>query len=41
MKSHQLTDGRNRSLVSRLTPGQAGAIPMLLPSLSELRVSHP
>ncbi|MCT1879328.1 IS5 family transposase [Kocuria rhizophila] len=39
-KIHQLVDGHGRSLVTLLTPGQAGDSPMLLPLLNELRVAR-
>lgn len=38
-KVHQLVDGHGLSPVTRITPGQAGDSPMVLPLLAELRVA--
>jgi transposase len=39
-KIHQLVDGRGRSLVVAVTPGQAGDSPMLEPLLAQLAVKR-
>ena len=39
-KVHQLVDGHGLTLVTLITPGQAGDSPMFLPLLSQLRITR-